>query len=215
MSTRLSFVSVALFAVACSNSSNQAGPAEPMAQSSSSDVATADASMDADPGPDLLEAADEADEADEAPVADGATATLTSPDGVEGTVTFDGSGDMVTVSADVRGLKPGKHGFHIHENGDCASADFSSAGGHFSPEGHEHGAPTDDQHHTGDLGNLEAGPDGVATAQMEMKLELSADAEDSILGKAVIIHEKADDMKSQPSGAAGPRVACGVIGPKV
>ena len=137
-----------------------------------------------------------------------AAAVLTSNAGVEGTVTFEQTTEGVRVLADVRGLEPGPHGFHIHETGDCSAADFKSAGGHFNPQGVDHGAPSDTAHHVGDLGNLQATDDGSAT--VDTAVELPA----SIVGKAVIIHASADDLKSQPSGAAGPRVACGVIEPR-
>ena len=130
---------------------------------------------------------------------------------VAGTVTFTASGDAVKVVADLTGLTPGKHGFHIHEFGDCSSPDAKSAGGHFNPSGHQHGAPDAPDRHAGDLGNIEADASGKAHLEMSdnvMKLSGS----DSIVGHAVIVHEKADDLKTQPTGDAGGRVACGVIG---
>ncbi len=129
---------------------------------------------------------------------------------VTGTVTFTQMGDTVQVVADVTGLTPGKHGFHIHEFGDCSAADASSAGGHFNPMKKPHGAPDAAERHAGDLGNLEA--DSTGKAHLELKdnmLKLSG--ENSILGRGVIVHEKVDDW-SQPVGNAGSRLACGVIG---
>jgi superoxide dismutase, Cu-Zn family len=129
---------------------------------------------------------------------------------VMGTVTFTQVGDTVQVVADVTGLTPGKHGFHIHEFGDCSAADASSAGGHFNPMKKPHGAPDAAERHAGDLGNLEA--DSTGKAHLELKdnmLKLSG--ENSILGRGVIVHEKVDDW-SQPTGNAGGRLACGVIG---
>jgi Cu-Zn family superoxide dismutase len=129
---------------------------------------------------------------------------------VTGTVTFTKTGDTVQVVADVTGLTPGKHGFHIHEFGDCSVADASSAGGHFNPMHKSHGAPDAAERHAGDLGNLEA--DSTGKAHLELKdnmLKLSG--ENSILGRGVIVHEKVDDW-SQPTGNAGGRLACGVIG---
>jgi Cu-Zn family superoxide dismutase len=129
---------------------------------------------------------------------------------VTGTVTFTLMGDTVQVVADITGLTPGKHGFHIHEFGDCSAADASSAGGHFNPMKKPHGAPDAAERHAGDLGNLEA--DSAGKAHLELKdnmLKLSG--ENSILGRGVIVHEKVDDW-SQPTGNAGGRVACGVIG---
>ena len=129
---------------------------------------------------------------------------------VAGTVTFTKVGDTVQVVADITGLTPGKHGFHIHEFGDCSAADASSAGGHFNPMKKPHGAPDAAERHAGDLGNLEA--DSTGKAHLELKdsmLKLSG--ENCILGRGVIVHEKVDDW-SQPTGNAGGRLACGVIG---
>jgi Cu-Zn family superoxide dismutase len=130
---------------------------------------------------------------------------------VKGTVTFTKSGDGVQIVADVTGLKPGKHGFHIHEFGDCSAPDAASAGGHFNPTHKQHGAPTATERHAGDLGNLEADSSGKAHLQWtDPTMKLSGD--ESILGHAVIVHEKEDDLKTQPTGNAGGRLACGVVG---
>jgi Cu-Zn family superoxide dismutase len=130
---------------------------------------------------------------------------------VMGTVTFTASGDSGKVVADITGLAPGKHGFHIHEFGDCSAPDATSAGGHFNPTKHQHGAPDATDRHAGDLGNIEADASGKAHLEMTDKvMKLSGD--DSIVGHAVIVHEKVDDLKTQPTGNAGGRVACGVIG---
>ena len=127
---------------------------------------------------------------------------------VSGTVTFTKSGDGVKVVAEVSGLKPGKHGFHVHEFGDCSASDAASAGGHFNPTNDPHAGHDADKRHMGDLGNLEADSSGKARLELtDKKMKLSA-----VLGKAVIVHEKADDLKTQPTGEAGGRVACGVIG---
>jgi Cu-Zn family superoxide dismutase len=142
-----------------------------------------------------------------------AIAVLSSASGsnVAGTVTFTKGGDGVKVVAEVTGLKPGKHGFHIHEFGDCSAKDATSAGGHFNPTKHQHAGPDASERHMGDLGNLEAGANGTARVEMTDKmLKLSGD--NSIVGYAVIVHEKEDDLKTQPTGDAGGRVACGVIG---
>ena len=130
---------------------------------------------------------------------------------VSGTVTFEQTEEGVKVTAHVKGLSPGKHGFHIHTYGDCSAADGTSAGGHFNPENEPHGAPNDIQRHVGDLGNIEANEDGVATLEMvDQKLTLVG--KHSIIGRGIIVHQEADDLESQPTGNAGPRVACGVIG---
>lgn len=139
-----------------------------------------------------------------------AIAVLSSASGskVTGTVTFTKSGDGVQVVANVTGLSPGNHGFHVHEFGDCSAADAASAGGHFNPTKDPHAGHDADKRHMGDLGNIEADASGKARLEItDKKMKL-----DSIIGKAVIVHEKADDLKTQPTGDAGGRVACGVIG---
>src|ERR1700736_4285739 len=140
-----------------------------------------------------------------------AVATLKPASGsqVTGTVTFTKSDDGVQVVADVENLKPGKHGFHIHEKGDCSAADASSAGAHFNPTHKHHDGPVGPDHHTGDLGNLEA--DASGKAHLDWKGKLSLSGKDSIIGKSVVVHEKEDDLKTDPSGNSGARIACGAI----
>ena len=128
---------------------------------------------------------------------------------VKGQVTFQEETEGVRVTANIEGLTPGKHGFHIHEKGDCSSADFSSAGGHFNPMNSKHGSPTDPEHHVGDFGNLEANEQGVARFERVFTW-LTFKGTNTIIGRGVIVHEKADDF-GQPSGNAGGRLACGVI----
>jgi Cu-Zn family superoxide dismutase len=129
---------------------------------------------------------------------------------VKGTVTFTRRGDKTRVVAVLTGLTPGLHGFHIHEKGDCSAPDASSAGGHYNPTTVEHGGPDALHRHVGDFGNVEADPVGHVFFTKDFpKIEFDGPA--SILGRAVIIHANADDLTTQPSGNAGPRVACGVI----
>jgi superoxide dismutase, Cu-Zn family len=130
---------------------------------------------------------------------------------VHGTVTYEAVENGIRVVADISGLTPGKHGFHIHEFGDCSADDGSSAGGHFNPGGSSHGAPETDPRHAGDMGNIEADKDGHARLDYVDHV-MTLTGERSILGHAVIVHEKQDDLKTQPTGNAGARVACGVIG---
>ena len=130
---------------------------------------------------------------------------------VKGTVEFKEVEGGIEVTANLEGLKKGDHGFHIHEKGDCSAKDAASAGGHFNPSKHKHGAPDAAEHHEGDLGNITAGADGKATTTMTIKGVTLGDGDNSIAGKGFIVHEKADDMKTQPTGNAGGRVACGVI----
>ena len=140
-----------------------------------------------------------------------AVAKLDSKSGskVTGTVTFTKMGDDVQVVADLQGLSPGKHGFHIHEKGDCSAPDAASAGGHFNPMHQHHGGPTSAEHHVGDLGNIEA--DAAGKAHLDWKGKMNLTGTDSIVGKSVVVHDKEDDLKTDPAGNAGPRVACGVI----
>jgi len=130
---------------------------------------------------------------------------------VSGTVTFTQTENGIKVVADLQGLTKGKHGFHIHECGDCSSADGSSAGGHFNPEMESHGAPTDSIRHVGDLGNIEADSTGNASLEF-IDTMIALDGEHSIIGRSVIIHKNEDDLITQPTGNADGRVACGVIG---
>ncbi len=135
----------------------------------------------------------------------------TAGNNVSGTVTFTASGDQVKVVADITGLTPGKHGFHIHEFGDCSDAKAASAGGHFNPAHKQHGAPDASDRHAGDLGNIEADASGKAHLELTDSV-MKLTGNDSIIGHGVIVHEKADDLKTQPTGDAGGRLACGVIG---
>jgi len=129
---------------------------------------------------------------------------------VQGTVLFVQEPNGVHVTADVTGLTPGEHGFHIHEKGDCSAPDGSSAGGHFNPTGKPHGAPAAHEHHAGDLGNLTADASGHAKLDW-ISPDLSFEGTNSFIGRAVIVHAGKDDLKSQPAGNAGARAACGVI----
>ncbi len=118
----------------------------------------------------------------------------------------------VKVALSVEGVKPGDHGAHVHEKGDCSAPDGASAGGHFNPEGHDHALPTTDKRHLGDLGNLAVAKDGKGSLEITIPgANLKAGDANSFSGKAIIIHEKKDDG-GQPVGNAGGRIGCGVIG---
>lgn len=132
---------------------------------------------------------------------------------VTGNITFTEKGNKVIMKAEIFGLSEGKHAIHIHETGDCSSADGKSAGGHWNPTDENHGKWMANAFHIGDIGNLEADASGKATAEKETDLWcLNCDDEKkNIIGKAIIIHAGVDDFNSQPSGAAGSRVGCGVI----
>lgn len=130
---------------------------------------------------------------------------------VKGTVTFNEHNGKTRIIANVTGLKPGKHGIHIHEKGDCSAPDATSAGGHFNPENHKHGAPDASEHHAGDLGNIEANAKGKAHLDRTVDFVTVSDGPHSVVGKGVIVHADEDDLQSQPVGKAGARVACGVV----
>lgn len=128
-----------------------------------------------------------------------------------GLVSFIQTDDGVQVVAQLHGLAPGSHGFHIHQYGDCSAPDGTSAGGHFNPTGAPHAGPDADERHVGDLGNIVADEAGNAYLDVVDRY-LALEGPNGIIGLAVVLHAGADDLTSQPSGAAGPRISCGVIG---
>lgn len=141
------------------------------------------------------------------PTAAVAVLASTSGSDVKGVIMLKQEDGYVHLTGKVINLEPGEHGFHIHEFGDLTKADGTAAGGHFNPDGHEHGAPGAESH-AGDLGNITADDSGVAKIDAKaegLKLHI-------VLGRSIVVHAKADDLKSQPSGDAGPRVGVGVIG---
>ncbi|RDC61017.1 Superoxide dismutase [Alteripontixanthobacter maritimus] len=122
-------------------------------------------------------------------------------------------GDTVSITATVSGLAPGLHGFHLHETSQCRAPDFQSAGGHLNPFGASHGLESPDGAHLGDLTNLEVSADGtgsIASGLDGPRADVTTAIFDSD-GTSVVIHAKADDYRTDPSGAAGSRIACGVI----
>jgi Cu-Zn family superoxide dismutase len=144
-----------------------------------------------------------------------AVAVLHPPKGSQptGTIHFQSAGGgKVRVTATVEGLAPNSvHAIHIHEFGDCTAPDAKSAGSHYNPESHPHALPDKKERHAGDLGNLQADAQGKATLDLTVDNITINGSNNSIVGRGVIVHEKADDG-SQPVGNAGSRIACGVIG---
>jgi len=140
-----------------------------------------------------------------------AVLTPTKESKVKGTITFTKQNDGIKIIADIEGLTPGKHGMHIHEFGDCNAPDATSAGGHFNPASKPHSAFENKERHAGDLENINADANGKAHLEL-FDRTMKFDGDKSILGRAVIVHEKEDDLKTQPTGNAGGTVACGVIG---
>ncbi len=120
-------------------------------------------------------------------------------------------GDKVRVSGEIRGLKPGaEHGFHVHDKGDCSSGDGMSTGGHYNPGGRKHGAHGQGEHHAGDLPSLKADANGVARFSFDSR-SIGVDSGAAIVGRGLIVHRDPDDYTTQPTGNAGPRLACAVI----
>ncbi len=132
--------------------------------------------------------------------------------GFSGTVTFTQVGNEMHVVADVAGVTPaGKHGFHLHENGQCDhDQHFTTAGGHFNPTGAAHACPDAAAHHAGDFGNIDIQADGTGHLDITTPM-LSLTGPNSVVGKAVILHAGTDDCTSQPAGNAGARQGCGVV----
>ena len=132
-----------------------------------------------------------------------------------GTVMFTEIDSGVRIEVDITRLAPGTHALHIHEKGVCEAPGFKSAGGHFNPTGKQHGFLHPQGPHAGDLPNITVDPDSTLQMTLTTKLvTLEKGAETSLLregGTAVLIHQGADDYISQPAGAAGPRIACGII----
>lgn len=131
---------------------------------------------------------------------------------VKGIVYFIKGKDGIEVTADIEGLTPGKHGFHIHEYGDMRKDDGTSAGGHFNPENKPHGSPDMNNRHVGDLGNIIATEGESVAHYMRTDTLITFTGKHSIIGRAVIIHQGEDDFKTQPTGNAGMRIGGGVIG---
>lgn len=128
---------------------------------------------------------------------------------VKGIVTFEQTKEGVKIVADLEGLSPGKHGFHIHEHGDCGS-DGAAAGGHFNPSKSMHGGPDSFIRHAGDLGNVVADSKGNAHYE-RVDAVIQLNGPQTVVGRSIIVHEKEDDFVTQPTGASGNRIGCGVI----
>lgn len=135
---------------------------------------------------------------------------------VHGEIKFTQVGSHVRIEGEVTGLAPGARGLHIHEKGDCSAADAASAGGHFNP--HEprnwstrHGGPHTAERHAGDLGNIVFDQNGKAVVNMTVGGIAVDRGPIGIIGRAVVVHFQADDLKTDPTGDAGARAGCGVI----
>ena len=145
-----------------------------------------------------------------------AKATMEAASGskVTGEANFTDEGDgKVRFELSAENLTPGEHAVHIHEKGDCSAADASSAGGHWNPTMKPHGKRGDGtSFHKGDIGNMTVGNDGKGTLTLTVDgWSIGGADSTNVVGKSVIIHEKADDFTTQPTGNAGGRLSCGVI----
>ncbi|KAK9880101.1 hypothetical protein WA026_008616 [Henosepilachna vigintioctopunctata] len=135
--------------------------------------------------------------------------------GVNGLITFEESAEGILIKGNITGLKPGAHGFHVHEKGDISDPKCKSAGGHFNPFNKTHGSPQDSDRHVGDLGNIQVSDPLTTFAFFDKVISLKGDT--SIIGRAIVIHEDIDDFgrgkfdDSKTTGHAGARLACGVI----
>ena len=147
------------------------------------------------------------------PAASGGTVDLQPTEGntAAGTLALMTMGEGVHFTGTVTGLPAGSHGFHIHETGDCSAPDGTSAGGHFNPSGAPHGGPDSAERHLGDLGNITADDGGNAEVNIHAGGVTLGEGDNSIMGRAIIVHAGEDDMTTQPTGDAGARLACGVI----
>ena len=137
--------------------------------------------------------------------------------GANGMVKFvQKEGAKVQIAAEITGLTPGRHGFHVHEFGNLTNG-CTTAGAHYNPDGKTHGGPADAIRHVGDLGNIEAGEDGVARLEIEDHLINIYGEVNNIIGRSMVVHEKEDDLgrgdndESKKTGNAGSRIACGII----
>jgi superoxide dismutase, Cu-Zn family len=131
-----------------------------------------------------------------------------------GTATLESKGESVKIEFDLKDLPPGEHVAHFHQNAQCEAPDFKSAGPHFNPEGKKHGLENPEGHHAGDLPNFTVKADGKAKFDLTSKDVTLGEGSHSLYshgGTALVIHAKADDMKTDPAGNAGDRIACGLI----
>ena len=131
-----------------------------------------------------------------------------------GTATITGTKTGVSIALNLKGLPAGMHAIHIHQTAKCEAPGFTTAGGHFNPEAKKHGLENPEGHHAGDMKNFTVAANGTAKAKVTDDSVTLKDGQNSIFsggGTALMIHAAADDMKTDPTGNAGARIACGLI----
>lgn len=132
---------------------------------------------------------------------------------VTGSAIFINEGTQVALQVSIEYAPPGTElACHLHEIGDCSAEDGTSAGGHWNPTGHDHGKWGSDPYHLGDVGNIKIGEDGKGSLSLSTdRWKMGGGSDNDVMGKAIIIHAGPDDFETQPTGAAGGRIGCGVI----
>lgn len=147
--------------------------------------------------------------------AEDVTVRLTTAQGQDaGTAIIKSASHGVIVQLNAKNLPAGEHGIHFHQNAKCDPPDFKTAGAHFNPDGKKHGLKNPEGHHAGDMKNLSVAANGTASTTIVDKDVDLGDSSRSLFsngGTALVIHAKPDDMKTDPTGNSGDRIACGVI----